>query len=88
MELRCPISNALVDKVFKYLALALLPAIAHPDEANKLFLEHAGRAVKVHLARHMVGSGVKRRAAGEVWHLGKKGVRKICCAPICQGTLV
>ena len=50
MELRCPMSNAFVDNVFKNLALALLPAIAHPDEANKLFLEHTARAVKVHLA--------------------------------------
>jgi AraC-like DNA-binding protein len=51
MELRCPMSKALIDNVFKNLALALLPAIAHPDEANKLFLEHAARAVKVHLAK-------------------------------------
>jgi AraC family transcriptional regulator len=50
MELRCPMSNAFVDNVVKNLALALLPAIAHPDEANKLFLECAARAVTVHLA--------------------------------------
>ncbi len=50
MELRCPMSNAFVDNVVKNMALALLPAIAHPDEASKLFLEYAARAVTVHLA--------------------------------------
>lgn len=51
MELRCPMSSGHVDNVFKNLALALLPAIAHPYETNKLFLDYAARAAKMHLAK-------------------------------------
>jgi AraC family transcriptional regulator len=50
-ELKCPMSQAHVDNVFKNLALALLPALARPDQTNKLFLEHAALAVRIHLAK-------------------------------------
>jgi AraC family transcriptional regulator len=50
-ELRCPISLAHVDTVFKNLALAMLPALAKPEQTNRLFADHAARAVIAHLAR-------------------------------------
>jgi AraC family transcriptional regulator len=50
-ELNCPMSIGHIDPVFKNLALAFLPALAKPDQINKLFAEHAARAVTAHLAR-------------------------------------
>jgi AraC family transcriptional regulator len=49
-ELQCHMSRAHVDNVFKNLALALLPALARPDQSNKLFVDHASRAVRIYLA--------------------------------------
>ena len=51
VELSCPISLARADTVLKNFALALLPALATPDQANKLFVDHAARAVTAHLAK-------------------------------------
>jgi AraC-like DNA-binding protein len=50
-ELHCPMNLARVDDVFRNLALALLPALARPDQTNRLFVDHAARAVTTHLAR-------------------------------------
>lgn len=50
-ELHCPIGLARVDIVLKNFAQALLPALAKPDQANRLFADHAARAVTAHLAR-------------------------------------
>jgi AraC family transcriptional regulator len=50
-ELRCPMSLAQVDAVFTNLARALLPALARPDQVNRLFADHAARAVTAHLIR-------------------------------------
>ena len=50
-ELHCPMSVARFDTVLKNFALALLPALARPDQANKLFTDHAARAVTAHLAK-------------------------------------
>jgi AraC-like DNA-binding protein len=62
-ELRCPISLAHVDTVFKSLALALLPALAKPDQANRLFTDHAVRAVTAHLTRSYGSSGSRKPCA-------------------------
>jgi AraC family transcriptional regulator len=50
-ELRCPIALAQIDAVLKNLALALLPALAKPEQTNRLFTDHAVRAVTAHLIR-------------------------------------
>jgi AraC-like DNA-binding protein len=50
-ELHCPIGLARVDIVLKNFAQALLPALAKPDQANRLFADHAARAVTAHLAK-------------------------------------
>jgi AraC family transcriptional regulator len=50
-ELHCPITLARADAVLKNFALALLPALATPDQTNKLFSDHAARAVTAHLAK-------------------------------------
>ena len=48
-ELHCPISHARVDTVLKNFAMALLPALATPDQTNRLFADHAVRAITAHL---------------------------------------
>jgi AraC family transcriptional regulator len=50
-ELRCPISSGNVDSVLRNLASALLPALARPEPATRLFVEYSSRAVIGHLAR-------------------------------------
>jgi AraC family transcriptional regulator len=50
-ELHCPMSFARVDAVLKNLAMALLPALAKPDQTNRLFTDLAARAVTAHLAK-------------------------------------
>jgi AraC family transcriptional regulator len=50
-ELHCPITLARFDTVLKNFAMALLPALATPDQTNKLFADHAARAVTAHLAK-------------------------------------
>src|SRR6202000_3122508 len=50
-ELHCPIDLARADIVLKNFAQGLLPALAKPDQANRLFADHAARAVPAHLAR-------------------------------------
>ena len=43
--------NRHVDTVLKNFALALLPALASPHQANRLFADHTLRAVAAHLTR-------------------------------------
>ena len=50
-ELHCPINLARADIVLKNFAQGLLPALAKPDQANRLFADHAARAVTAHLAK-------------------------------------
>jgi AraC family transcriptional regulator len=50
-DLHCPMSCARVDAVMKNFALALLPALARPDQTNKVFADYAARAVIAHLAK-------------------------------------
>ena len=50
-ELVCPISSVRIDTVLKNLTLALLPALARPEQTNKLFVDYAARAAIVHLAK-------------------------------------
>jgi AraC family transcriptional regulator len=49
--------------VLKNFAQGLLPALARPDEANRLFADHAARAVTAHLAR-TYGAIQMRRSYG------------------------
>jgi AraC-like DNA-binding protein len=50
-ELYCPISRAQVDIIFNNLVQAMLPALARPEQANRLFADHALRAITAHLIR-------------------------------------
>jgi AraC family transcriptional regulator len=50
-ELHCPITLARADSVLRNFACALLPALATPNQINKLFADHTARAVTAHLAR-------------------------------------
>lgn len=61
-ELRCPIEDSNIDLVVLNIALALLPALSQPEQANKLFLDHAWRAVTAHLIRAYGSSDMQARA--------------------------
>ena len=50
-ELHCPMSEAKIDTVAINLALAFIPALMRPNQTNRLFIDHAWRAVTAHLAR-------------------------------------
>lgn len=50
-ELHCPISLAHVDTVLQNLALALLPALAVPEQTSPLFVDSVCRAALSHLIR-------------------------------------
>ena len=63
-ELCCPISDAKVDTVAINLALAFIPALLRPNQVNKLFVDHAWRAVTAHLAR-TYGSSCQRSVSGQ-----------------------
>jgi len=63
-ELRCPMNEAKVDSVAMNLALAFIPALMRPNQTNKLFIDHAWRAVTAHLAR-TYGSHGQRSASGQ-----------------------
>ena len=60
-ELRCPIEDGKADFVVRNLAMALLPALSQPEQANRLFLDHTWRAVTAHLIRAYGSSGVRSR---------------------------
>jgi AraC family transcriptional regulator len=49
--LRCPSGPARDDAVLKNCALALLPALAKPDQTNRIFTDFAARAVIAHLVK-------------------------------------
>jgi len=63
-ELRCPMSEARIDTIAMNLALALIPALMRPNEINRLFVDHAWRAVTAHLARTYGYTG-KRVLSGQ-----------------------
>jgi AraC family transcriptional regulator len=63
-ELRCPMSEAKVDTVAMNLALAFIPALLRPNQLNRLFVDHAWRAVTAHLAR-TYGSNGQRSSSGQ-----------------------
>jgi AraC-like DNA-binding protein len=48
--LNCPITSVQNDPVIYHLALALLPAIQNPEQANRLFTDHVFGAIQLHLA--------------------------------------
>jgi len=63
-ELRCPMTEAKVDAVAMNLALAFIPALLRPNQLNRLFVDHAWRAVTAHLAR-TYGSSGQRISSGQ-----------------------
>ncbi|OSI67455.1 AraC family transcriptional regulator [Bradyrhizobium canariense] len=63
-ELRCPMSEARIDTIAMNLARALIPALMRPNEVNRLFVDHAWRAVTAHLAR-TYGYGGRRVLSGQ-----------------------
>lgn len=63
-ELRCPIEDGNTDCVVRNFATALLPALSQPEQANRLFLDHAWRAVTAHLIRAYGSSNMRSRSRG------------------------
>lgn len=57
--LHCPMAEKTGDAVVANVSMALLPALIRPEQANKLFLDYAWRALAAHLVR-AYGSSVER----------------------------
>jgi AraC family transcriptional regulator len=82
-ELLSPMYKARVDDVLKSMALALLPALERPDQTNRLFLDHVGRAVKIHLAK-TYGS-LRHRSNGSLGGLApwqERRAKELLCADL------
>jgi AraC-like DNA-binding protein len=63
-ELRCPMNEARIDTIAMNLARALVPALMRPNQLNRLFVDHAWRAVTAHVAR-AYGSTGRRVLSGQ-----------------------
>lgn len=61
--LHCPIAERRSDAVVANVAMALLPALMHPEQANKIFLDHAWRALTAHLVKAYGSSDVRPKVA-------------------------
>lgn len=62
-DLHCPIEDGNTDFVVRNFAMALLPAISQPEQANRLFLDHAWRAIAAHLVRCYGSSDLRPRTS-------------------------
>ncbi|WP_137924848.1 AraC family transcriptional regulator [Cupriavidus sp. 2SB] len=60
-HLHCPPHLAVADPVVHHLSLALLPALAHPEHASALFVDHMALALRAHLVQHYSGVQVPSR---------------------------
>jgi len=60
-DLRFPIATGINDPVVRHLLSALLPALANPEHAHALFLDHVAAALCVHVAHVYGGMASKRR---------------------------
>ncbi|UFZ07180.1 AraC family transcriptional regulator [Bradyrhizobium ontarionense] len=49
--LHCPIVERRADPVVANVAMALLPALSRPEQASKIFLDHAWRALTAHVVK-------------------------------------
>jgi AraC-like DNA-binding protein len=59
----CPMEEQTNDAVLMNLALALLPALVRPEQANKLFVEYSWRAVAAHMVRNYASIAATRSCA-------------------------
>ncbi len=50
-ELRCAMQAGKKDQVLSSMAMAFLPALARPDQANELFVDYGWRALAAHVLR-------------------------------------
>ena len=62
--LSCPIDEAKVDTIATNLALAFGPALMRPSQLNRLFIDHAWRAVTAHFVK-AYGSNGRRALYGQ-----------------------
>lgn len=71
-RLWCPPHEAVIDPSVHHLAQALLPALAHPECASRLFVDHLALALQVHLAV-AYGALPRPRLGGRLapWQLGR-----------------
>lgn len=61
--LHCPMSERRTDTVVANVAMAVLPALIRPEQANKVFLDHAWRALTAHLVRAYGSSNARSQVA-------------------------
>ncbi len=60
-RLHCPPHMATSDPVVHHLSRALLPALAHPEQASTLFIDHMALALRAHLVQAYGGVQVPAR---------------------------
>lgn len=60
-RLHCPPHLATPDPVVHHLSRALLPALAHPEQASTLFVDHMALALRAHLVQSYGGVHVPSR---------------------------
>ncbi|BAM87420.1 transcriptional regulator, AraC family [Bradyrhizobium oligotrophicum S58] len=61
--LHCPIVETRSDSVVTNVAMALLPALMRPEQASKIFLDHAWRALTAHLLKTYGSSDARPQIA-------------------------
>jgi AraC-like DNA-binding protein len=61
--LHCSMAERRTDAVVANVAMALLPALMRPEQANKIFLDYAWRAVTAHLVSAFGSSNLRSQAA-------------------------
>ncbi|MBC9877712.1 helix-turn-helix transcriptional regulator [Bradyrhizobium sp. INPA01-394B] len=61
--LHCPMDERRTDPVVMNVAMALLPALMRPEQANRVFLDHTWRALTAHLVRAYGSDDARPQAA-------------------------
>jgi AraC-like DNA-binding protein len=71
------------DTVVRNLAYALMPTFAHPEQANKLFLDHVAMAVLAHMLRAYSGHAPRHpHVRGGLTPLQVKRAQEMICAQL------
>jgi AraC family transcriptional regulator len=63
VALHCPIVEMRTDPVVANVAMALLPTLSRPEQASKIFLDHAWRALSAHVVKAYGSSDARPQTA-------------------------
>jgi len=78
-RLVCPPHLSVIDPTVHHLGQALLPALAHPERASRLFVDHLALALHAHLA-HTYGSMQPPRLRGRLAPWQERRAREMMLA--------